>query len=80
MRERVVLIEVLAGLEDFRKPSNVTQHEFWEFLVMTITAVLADRGRMEEVVEWLRAQENWLRQSIALKKGIPLFFADLSLA
>jgi len=71
MIEGAVLMDVLAGLADPRKPSNGTRHDFQEILVMTISAVLADCDTMEEVVEWSRAHEGWLRRFMALKNGIP---------
>ena len=71
MREGAVLMDVLSGLADPRKPSNGTRHDFQEILVMTIAAVLSDCDTMEDVVEWSRAHEGWLRQFMVLKNGIP---------
>lgn len=71
MKEGAVLMDVLSGLADPRKPSNGTRHDFQEILVMTISAVLSDCDTMEDVVEWSRAHEGWLRQFMVLKNGIP---------
>lgn len=70
MKEGAALIDVLAGLQDPRKPSNGTRHDFQEILVMTIAAVLSDCDTMEDVVEWSRAHESWLRRFMTLKHGI----------
>jgi predicted transposase YbfD/YdcC len=64
-------MDELAGLADPRKPSNGTRHDFQEMLVMTIAAVLSDCDTMEDVVEWSRVHESWLRRFMALKNGIP---------
>lgn len=70
MQEGVILMDVLTGLKDPRKPSNGTRHDFLEILVMTIAAVLSDCDTMEDVVEWSRAHEGWLRRFMVLKHGI----------
>ena len=70
MKEGAALMDVLAGLEDPRKLSNGTRHEFREILVMTIAAALSDCDTMENVVEWSRAHEGWLRRFMVLKHGI----------
>lgn len=70
MKEGAVLMDVLSGLKDPRKPSNGTRHDFQEILVMTIAAVLSDCDTMEDVVEWSRAHEGWLRRFMLLKHGI----------
>jgi predicted transposase YbfD/YdcC len=64
-------MDELAGLADPRKPSNGTRHDFQEMLVMTIAAVLSDCDTMEDVVEWSRMHESWLRRFMALKNGVP---------
>ena len=38
---------------------------------MTIAAVLSDCDTMEDVVEWSRMHESWLRRFMVLKHGIP---------
>lgn len=64
-------MEALSGLSDPRKPSNGTRHDFQEILVMTIAAVLSDCDAMEDVVDWSRMHEGWLRRFMVLKNGIP---------
>lgn len=64
-------MDALSGLIDPRKPSNGTRHDFQEILVMTIAAVLSDCDTMEDVVEWSRMHESWLRRFMMLKTGIP---------
>ena len=64
-------MEAFSGLGDPRKRSNGTRHDFQEILVMTIAAVLSDCDTMEDVVDWSRMHEGWLRRFMALKNGIP---------
>jgi hypothetical protein len=65
------LLSMLNEVEDPRRPSNGTRHDFVELLVMTISAVLADCDTIEEVAAWSRAHVDWLRQFLVLKNGVP---------
>ncbi|MCE1180753.1 MAG: ISAs1 family transposase [Rhodocyclales bacterium] len=64
-------MKMLSDVEDPRRPSNGTRHDFVELLVMTISAVLADCDTIEEVAAWSRAHVAWLRQFLVLKNGVP---------
>ena len=64
-------MEAFVALDDPRKPSNGTRHDFLEILVMTIAAVLSDCDTMEDVADWSRMHEGWLRRFMVLKNGIP---------
>jgi hypothetical protein len=65
------LKEILVDVDDPRKPSNGTRHDFVEMLVMTISAVLSDCDTIEDVAAWSREHIVWLRQFLVLKNGIP---------
>jgi hypothetical protein len=58
-------------IEDPRKPSNGTLHDFREILVILIAAVLSDCDTVEDITFWARTKEAWLRRFLVLKNGIP---------
>ncbi len=61
----------LAEVDDPRKPSNGTLHDFREMLVIMIAAVLSDCDTVEDIAFWARNKEAWLRRFLPLKNGIP---------
>ena len=69
--QKLTLAEALTEISDPRKPSNGTRHNFQEILVISICAVLSDCDLVEDIAEWARVKEAWLRQFLVLKNGIP---------
>jgi predicted transposase YbfD/YdcC len=65
------LMTLLNEVEDPRKPSNGTLHDFQEILVIAICAVLSDADNVDDFAEWARVKEVWLRRFLVLKNGIP---------
>ena len=65
------LIDLLGEIDDPRKPSNGTLHDFREILVIAIAAVLSDCDTVEDIAFWARTKETWLRRFLVLKHGIP---------
>ena len=61
----------LAEIDDPRRPSNGTLHDFREILVIMIAAVLSDCDTVEDIAFWGRKKEAWLRRFLVLKNGIP---------
>lgn len=61
----------LGEIDDPRKPSNGTRHNFREILVIAIAAVLSDSDTVEDIAFWARTKEAWLRRFLVLKNGIP---------
>ena len=61
----------LKEVDDPRKPSNGTLHDFREILVMAIAAVLSDCDTIEDIAHWGRKKETWLRGFLALRNGVP---------
>jgi len=61
----------LAEIDDPRKPSNGTLHDFREILVIAIAAVLSDCDTVEDIACWAKAKEAWLRRFLVLKNGVP---------
>lgn len=61
----------LSEIDDPRKPSNGTPHDFLEVLVIAIAAALSDWDTVEEMAYWARAKEAWLRKFLVLKNGFP---------
>ena len=62
---------LLNEVDDPRKPSNGTLHDFQEILVIAICAVLSDADNVDDFAEWARLKEGWLRRFLVLKHGIP---------
>ena len=65
------LIDALATLNDPRRPSNGTLHDFQEVRVIAICAMLSDADNFEDIALWGRLKEDWLRRFLTLKNGIP---------
>ena len=61
----------LATLEDPRRLSNGTLHDFQEILVISVCAMLSDADNFEDIALWGRIKEDWLRRFLVLKNGIP---------
>jgi predicted transposase YbfD/YdcC len=57
-------------VDDPRKPSNGTLHDFQEVLVIAIAAVLSDCDTIEDIAHWGREKEDWLRQFLVLRNGV----------
>lgn len=70
-RVRISLYEDLSAVEDQRRPSNGTRHEFREILVTMIAATLSDRDTVKKMADWARVQVGWLRRFLRLEHGIP---------
>jgi predicted transposase YbfD/YdcC len=67
----VCLMGCLSEIDDPRKPSNGTLHDFREILVISIAAMLSDTDTVEDIAYWARKKEAWLRRFLVLKNGIP---------
>ena len=61
----------LSEIDDPRKPSNGTLHDFQEILVISIAAMLSDSDTVEDIAYWARKKEAWLRRFLVLKNGVP---------
>ncbi len=64
-------MDCLNEIDDPRKPSNGTLHDFQEILVIAIAAMLSDCDTVEDIACWALAKEGWLRRFLVLKNGIP---------
>lgn len=64
-------MDCLSEIDDPRKPSNGTLHNFQEILVIAIAAMLSDCDTVEDIACWALAKEGWLRRFLVLKNGIP---------
>ncbi len=60
----------LREVDDPRKPSNGTLHDFVEILVIAMAAVLSDCDTVEDIAYWAYKKEDWLRQFLPLKNGV----------
>ncbi|MBK7676827.1 MAG: ISAs1 family transposase [Candidatus Accumulibacter sp.] len=61
----------LREVDDPRKPSNGTLHDFVEILVIAMAAVLSDCDTVEDIAYWAHKKEDWLRQFLPIKNGVP---------
>jgi predicted transposase YbfD/YdcC len=61
----------LKEVDDPRKPSNGTLHDFVEILVIALAAALSDCDTIEDIAYWGRTKEVWLREFLVLKNGVP---------
>jgi hypothetical protein len=64
------LMDCLSEVEDPRRASNGTLHDFQEILVIAIAAMLSDCDTVEDIACWAKAKEGWLRRFLVLKNGI----------
>jgi predicted transposase YbfD/YdcC len=64
-----VFLRPFLELKDPRRPN--VRHVFTDILTMAILAVLCKSDDWIEVVEWAKAQREWLKTFLALPKGIP---------
>ena len=64
-------MDCLDEINDPRKPSNGTLHDFQEILVIAIAAMLSDCDTVEDIAYWAYMKEAWLRRFLVLKNGIP---------
>ena len=65
------LMSYLREVDDPRKPSNGTLHDFVEMLVIAVAAALSDCDTVEDIAYWARAKEAWLRKFLLLTNGVP---------
>jgi len=64
------LMDCLSEVEDPRRASNGTLHDFQELLVISVAAMLSDCDTVEDIACWAKAKEGWLRRFLVLKNGI----------
>jgi len=60
----------LRKVDDPRKPSKGTLHDFVEILVIATAAVLSDCDTVEDIAYWTYKKEGWLRPFLPIKNGI----------
>jgi predicted transposase YbfD/YdcC len=64
------LVEYLSEIED-RRRGNGKRHELVEVLVIALCAIFANVEGFEDMAEWARKKEAWLRGFLVLQNGIP---------
>lgn len=70
MKEHRLLVH-LNDVDDPRRPSNGTLHLLREILFIALCALLSDADDVEEIALWGNERQDWLRQYIELKHGVP---------
>jgi hypothetical protein len=61
----------LREVDDPRKPSNGTLHDFVEILVIAMAAVLSDCDTVEDIAYWAHKKEDWLRDFLRSRTACP---------
>ena len=64
------LVKNARAVPDYRHPSYV-RHLLEDILVISLLAVLADCDEWEEIADFARQKEKWLRRYLELPNGIP---------
>ena len=64
------LIKQFRGLEDPRVEGR-TDHDLLDILVLSLCGVMAGAQGWDDIEDWGRGQEGWLRQYLRLRNGIP---------
>ena len=64
------LKECFGGMRDPRLVGR-TAHELTDILFLTLCAVLCGMDDWESIEEWGKEREDWLRQFVEVKNGIP---------
>lgn len=64
-----VFLRFFTGLKDPRRPN--VRHVFSDILTIAILAVFCKSDDWAEIVEWAKAQREWLKTFLALPRGIP---------
>lgn len=70
-KKDVCLLGCLNEIDDPRKHTNGTLHDFREILVISIAAMLSNSDTVEDIAYWARKKEAWLRRFLVLKNGVP---------
>jgi predicted transposase YbfD/YdcC len=69
--EPKTLAEHFSGIEDPRRPGYAHRHDLVEILVITVCAMFSEVEGFEDIADWARVKEPWLRRFLKLKNGIP---------
>ncbi len=64
-------MDCIGELDDPRRASNGTRHDFQEILVISLCAMLSNADSFDDIALWGRIKENWLRRFLVLKNGVP---------
>lgn len=64
------LVRNARAVPDYRHPSYV-RHLLEDILVISLLAVLADCDEWEEIADFARQKEKWLRRYLELPNGVP---------
>ncbi len=69
--DKASLMCCLREVDEPRKPSNGTLHDFVEILVIATAAVFSDCETIEDIAFWGHNKQSWLREFLVLKNGVP---------
>lgn len=69
--EPKTLVEHLSEIGDPRRPGYAHRHDLVEILVISVCAMFSEVEGFEDIADWARVKEPWLRRFLKLKNGIP---------
>ena len=69
--EQRTLVEHFSEIEDPRRAGYAHRHDLVEILVISVCAMFSDVEGFEDIADWARVKEPWLRRFLRLKNGIP---------
>lgn len=69
--KRKPLMHFLGEIDDPRKASNGTRHDFEEILVVSVCAMISGAESFEDIALWGTVKQAWLKRFLVLKNGIP---------
>ncbi|MQM29375.1 MAG: hypothetical protein CRU78_02015 [Candidatus Accumulibacter phosphatis] len=70
MTKGASLMRRLMDVDDPRKLGTGTSRDLVQILVIAMAAVRPDCDSVDDMIDWARKTEKWLRQFLALKNGV----------
>src|SRR6218665_1248985 len=73
MAEKDTIEELIEQLRQFKDPrvAGRTDHNLRDILVLALCAVMSGAQGWDDIEDWGRAREGWLRRYLKLRNGIP---------
>jgi predicted transposase YbfD/YdcC len=69
--EPKTLVEHFSAIEDPRRVGYAHRHDLVEILVISVCAMFSEVEGFEDIADWARVKEAWLRRFLHLNNGIP---------
>jgi predicted transposase YbfD/YdcC len=69
--EPKTLVGHFSEIDDPRRAGYAHRHDLVEMLVISVCAMFSEVEGFEDIADWARVKEPWLRRFLKLKNGIP---------